>query len=79
MKVLSPMLGSQPGAPAMGLGIPRELYFEGQQDLVKDFHRTRGNRDSTLEGHAQNLVHTKTQGKGEVTPQKTTSFFKIQN
>ena len=63
----------------MGLEIPRELYFEGQQDLIKDFHRTRGNRDSTLEGHAQNLVYTKTQRKGEVTPQKTTSFFKIQN
>ena len=57
-------------APAMGLGIPREFYFEGQQDLIKDFHRTGGNRDSTLEGHAQNLVHSKTQGKGEATPQK---------
>ena len=30
---------------------------------------TGGNRDSTLGGHKQNLVHTKTQRKGAVTPQ----------
>ena len=38
---------------------------------LQDFHRTGGNRDSTLGGHKQNLACTKTQRKRAVTPQET--------
>ena len=38
---------------------------------MKALHKTGGNRDSRLGGHKQNLVHTKTQRKGAVTPQET--------
>ena len=38
---------------------------------LQDFHRTGENRDSSLGGHNQNLVHTKSQRKGAVTPQET--------
>ena len=37
----------------------------------QDFHRTQGNRDSSLGGHKQSLECTKTQRKGAVTPQET--------
>ena len=36
-----------------------------------DFHRTGGNRDSTVERHTKKLVCTRTQGKGAVTLQET--------
>ena len=48
MKVWTPHQASQPGGMATGLGIPRESDFEGQQDLIKYFHRTEGNRDLTF-------------------------------
>ena len=32
---------------------------------------TGGNRDSSRAGHKQNLVHTKAQKKGAITPQTT--------
>ena len=38
---------------------------------MQDFHRSGENRDSTLGGYRQNLVYTKTQGKGAVVPQET--------
>ena len=38
---------------------------------MQDFHRIRGNKDSTLGGQTENLLHTKTQGKGAVTLQET--------
>ena len=38
-----------------------------------NFHRTEGNRDSTLGGYKQNLVCARTQGKGAVTRQETES------
>ena len=50
-----------------GLGIPKESDFEGQWDLITDFHRTGGSRDSILGGHKQSLSCTKTQGKGAET------------
>ena len=43
---------------------PREFDFGGQWDLVTELLQTLG-------GHKQNLVLTKTQEKGAVTPQKT--------
>ena len=47
----------------MGGGIPRESDFEGKRDLMQDFDRTGGNRDSTLGGHTQSSVCIGTQGK----------------
>ena len=67
----APHWASQPGDLAKGLGIPRKSGCEGQKDLLQDFHKTRGNRDSTLRGHKQNLSCTRTQEKGAVTPQET--------
>ena len=63
----APWQASQPGDPAKGLEIPRESVFES---WLKDFHRTWGNRDSTLGVHKLNVVCTKTQGKGAVNSQK---------
>ena len=68
MKVLS-HLSSQPSKPAKSLGIPRESAVKGQQDLI--CNQDQGNRRSTLGGHTQNLMCTRTQGKGVVTPQET--------
>ena len=48
MKVWTPHQASQSGRMAKGLGIPRESGSEGQQDLIKDFHRTEGKRDFTF-------------------------------
>ena len=38
---------------------------------MQNFDKTGGNRDSTLGGHTQNSVHTRTQGEGAVTPEET--------
>ena len=38
---------------------------------MQDFHRTGGDKNSTLGGHTQSLVCTRTQGKKAVTPQVT--------
>ena len=56
------------GSSKEGLRIPREFDFEGRWDLITDFHRTGKQRH--LEDK-QNLVHTRTQEKGVVTPQET--------
>ena len=45
---------------------PGELDFEGQWDLITELPQDWGN---TLEGHQQNLLCTRTQKKGEVTPE----------
>ena len=45
--------------------------MKARRILLQDFHKTRGNRDSTLRGHKQNLSCTRTQEKGAVTPQET--------
>ena len=45
------------------------LTLKTRMTWLSDFQWTGGNRDSNLGGHKQNLVHMKTHGKGEVTPQ----------
>ena len=65
-----PCQASQPGDLTKGLGIPRESGFEGQGDLLQAFQRTGGNRDSSLGGHIQNVMLTKTQRRGAVTTQE---------
>ena len=40
-------------------------------EWLGDIKRTGRSRDSSLGGHKHNLVHTKTQRKGTVTPQET--------
>ena len=50
----------------LALRTPREFDFEGL-----DYRTSTGLRKQTLGGHKQNLVHTRTQEKGEVTPQET--------
>ena len=57
--------------PANGLGIPRESNFEGQRDLIIELSQDLGKQ--TLEGHKQKFMCTRTQGKGEMTPQETES------
>ena len=54
------------GDPAKGLRIPRESDFEGHRYLIAWLPQTVGNRDVTLRGHTQNVVHTKMQRKGAV-------------
>ena len=56
------------GNPAKGLRIPREFDFESQWYLIIELPQEWGKR---LGGHKQNLVLTKTQGKGAVAPQET--------
>ena len=59
---------SQPEDLAKGLRTPREFDFRGKWD----FYRTStGLRKQTLGGHKQNLVCTRGQEKGAVTPQET--------
>ena len=68
VKVLS-HLSSLPSKPTESLGIPRESPVKGQQDLI--CNQDWGNRCSTIGGRTQNLMCTRTQGKGVVTPQNT--------
>ena len=53
------------------MGIPKDSDFEGQWDLITGLPHDMGEIDSSLGAHKQNLACTKTQGKGEVTPQET--------
>ena len=64
------MSGFPAWGPDKGTGNPREPDFGGQQDFIKDFHRTGGSRDSCL-GQYKQHVHTKTQRKGAAIPQET--------
>ena len=49
----------QPEDLAKELGICRNLTVKASRIWLQNFHRTRGNRDSTPGGHKQNLAHTK--------------------
>ena len=49
---------------AKGLGIPRES--EDLWDWTVVLLQNGGNKDSTLRGHKENHVHTRTQGEGAV-------------
>ena len=55
------------GDLAEGMRICREFDFGGQWDLIAELTQDWGN---TLGGHKQNLVCTRTQEKGAVTPQE---------
>ena len=60
------------GFPAWGHNKgPVNLTLKASGIWLQDFHKTWRNRDSSLTGHRQNLVHTKAQRKGAVTPQET--------
>ena len=54
---------------------PGNLTLKASGIWLLDFHRTGGNRDSSLGRHKQNLACTKTQRKGAGTPQETESKF----
>ena len=61
---------SQPGDPAnsrnsQGIWLWKPMEFDCRTSTGL------GKTDSSLEGHKQNLVCTRTQGKGRVTPQET--------
>ena len=62
--------GSEPQVRLSSLGIgqkdwesPGNLALKVCGIWLQDFHRTRGNRGSSLGGHKQNLAHSKTRGK----------------
>ena len=70
--------GSEPHVRLPSLGIQQRdwehagnLTLKGSRIWLQGFHRTGGNRDSTLRKHKQNLACTRTQGKGAVTSHKT--------
>ena len=50
---------------------PGNLTLKASRIWCQDFHRTGANRDSTLQGHKQMLVCTKTQQKVAVPPLET--------
>ena len=70
MKVLSLMSGFPIWESAKGMGIPREFNSEGQWDLITGFPQDWGKQTPVLESR-QNLLCTKTRGKGAVTSQET--------
>ena len=73
----APCQASQFGDPTKKLGLwrrdwgsPGNLAFKVNRIWLYDFHRTGGNRDASLGGHKKiNLMSTKTQRKGAVSPQ----------
>ena len=69
-KVLGPTTNFPTWDLVKGLRSPWEFYFGGQWDLITKLTQDWGNRQ-TLGGHKQNLVQTRTQKKGTVTPQET--------
>ena len=77
VKVLSPMSGFPVWGSDKETGIWQRnwrstgnLAFKISRIWLHDFHRTGGNRDTSLGGHKINLRSTKTQRKGAVTPQE---------
>ena len=54
---------------AKELRTPREFDFGGQWDLITELNTGLGKQ--TLGAHKQNIMHTRTQEKGAVTPQET--------
>ena len=67
-RLWTPLQASQPCDLTKGLGICWEFGLEGQWDLIIGLTQDWGNRDSSLGGHKQNLLHTKTQSKGAASP-----------
>ena len=65
------MSGFPGGDLTKELGILGNLTLKATGILLQDFYRTGENRDSSLRGHKQNLVCTKTQKKRAGTPQET--------
>ena len=57
------------------LRIPKEFDFESPWDLIRT--STGLGRKESLEGHKQNLVCTRTQEKGTVTPKETESYLPV--
>ena len=53
----------QPGGLAMEGGASKNLALKGSRIWSQEFHRTRGNRNSTLGGNTQGLIHISTLGK----------------
>ena len=66
----APHQASQIGDPAKGLEIPLESDCEGQWDLITGLPQDCGKQRHPLGGHKQALEHTRTQGKGAVTPHR---------
>ena len=50
---------------------PENMTSKASGIWLQDFHRTGGNRDSSLGGHKQNAARTETQRKGAATAQET--------
>ena len=63
VKVLSPSWASQPGGLAKWEGAPRAWLWRSVRFGPQKFHRIGGNRNSTLGGLTQGLIHTRTQEK----------------
>ena len=59
----TPYQVSQPGDPTKGLGTPWESALEDQRIWLQDFHRTGGNRDSSLGGLNKTLPEPRLGGK----------------
>ena len=68
MKVLNPTSGFPAWGSDKGTESPGNL---ASMIWLQVFHRTGGNKDSSLGGHKQNFGHTKTQGRGAVSRHET--------
>ena len=73
--------GSRPHIRLPSLGIwqrdwesPGKLTLKYSRIQCQNFHRAKRN---TLKRHKQNVVHTRTQGKGSVTPQETEAALPV--
>ena len=62
-----PHQASQPGVRKQEEEFPEDQTLKASGIWLQHFNRTGVNRDSTLGGHTQSKVHTRTQGKGAVT------------
>ena len=67
----TPHQASHTEDPTKGLGIPRKSDLEGHQDLITGLPQDLGKQRLQSCRAQTNLVHTKPQRKGAVTPQKT--------
>ena len=70
-KFRTPCQASQPRDLTKGLGIPRESVLEGQKNLITGLPQHWGKQRLQSWRHSQNLLCTKTQREGAVTPQTT--------
>ena len=69
-KILRPM-SSFPAWGSYERRVPRVWLWRSEGFDLQSFHRTEGNRDSTLGGCTPSLMCTKSQGRKAVTPKKT--------